>query len=163
MKAAVLFFATCVTLASLFVSGCSLAVFVRVFNATDHAIKLLMGPDGEAVTIPAGESARVMIASVTRGRNHGFAIEDAGVERFYVVYSHSEDGALMYATSLAFPKVSRKPKTMAPEYLVEYATDSTISALDASKEKNPQRLNPQPAGFPIKPNQSSATVFRKHR
>jgi hypothetical protein len=137
-----------------FVSGCSLAVFVRVFNQTDHAIKLL-GSGGDApIDIPSGQNARVLLTSITRGRDHGFAIQDGGVERFYVASSHSADGQLVYPPALAFPHVMRKSKQMAPEYFVEYSADSTIFALDASDEVAPKRLDPQPTGFPLRPNQA---------
>jgi hypothetical protein len=143
----VLFFAV----VGLCASGCSLAVFVRVFNGTDHTIRLL-GSGGDApIDIPSGKSARVLLTSITHGRDHGFAVMDRGVERFYVASSHSADGRLVFPPPVSFPRISRQRKGMAPDFFVEYS-DSMIFALDASDEAAPKRLNPQPAGFPLKPN-----------
>jgi hypothetical protein len=143
-----------VSITAVFATGCSLAVFVRVFNRTDHTIRLL-GTGGDAPTdIPAGGSARVFLSSITHGRDHGFAVQDGDGEQFYVASRHAADGRLDYPYSLSFPPVSRKSKGMAPEYFVEYAGDSLIFALDASDEQAPKRLNPQPTGFPLKPNKA---------
>ena len=132
--------------------GCSEAVWVRVFNSTDHPIALLSGSDGKALTIPAGGSDCVMWTSVARGRDYGFVIQDSGKEIFYIVVKLAEDGNWSHSSSEVFPKESQKHKMMGLEFLVEYSSDGMIYALDASHEKTPIRLNPQPTGFPKLPN-----------
>src|SRR5688572_10986070 len=77
-------------------SGCSVAVFVRVLNGTNHTIRLL-GSGGDApVDIPPGRSARVLLTSITKGSDHGFAVLDLGFERFYVASRHAIDGRLVF-------------------------------------------------------------------
>ena len=155
MKSAFLAFGLFAVCAALLVSSCSFAVWVRVFNTTDHAIELQLGANQHTIVVPAGGSDRVLWASISRGRDYGFVVKDSGIEQFYAVVSRSDDGNYTQAASLVLPKEARKPKQMAPEYFVEYSSDGTLSLLDASQENRLCRLDPQPAGFPKKPTQSS--------
>src|SRR5437899_10054487 len=94
--------------ASLIFGGCSLAVWVRVFNAADRTITLRSASDGKGIAIPPGGSGHVNWGSITRGRDHGFVVEDSGIERFYIVLRDAEDGVYVHAASLPLPKESRK-------------------------------------------------------
>jgi hypothetical protein len=156
MKGAYVILGLSATCLSLLVSSCSLAVWVRVFNTTDHTIELRSGAYQQTVVVPPGKSGRVAWASFERDRNFSFVVKDSGVERFYAVVRRSDDGSTQ-AASLIFPKEARRPKQIAPEYFVEYPGDGTIFMLDAAQEESPHRLDPQPVGFPIRPTTSQSS------
>ncbi len=153
MKTSLLFAGGFLTFLCLLVSSCVPPVWVRVFNTTDHPIQMAVDSGRKLITIPSGGSDRADWCPIVRGHDQGFVIEDAGTERFYIVFRPADDGSSHLAISIPLPERSQKSRVFGREVLVEYSSDGLVYALDRSDEEVPRRLDPQPEGFPMRPNQ----------
>jgi hypothetical protein len=128
--------------------SCTLATWARIFNRANHEISVLQTDRGKTITIGPGANAPIALWAVSRDDQQGFLIRDHGQEFFYAMVperKNSPTGALF------LPRESAKRRSDGLEYFFEYSADSEIFALSPMDEKNPKRVDPQPAGFPIKP------------
>jgi hypothetical protein len=145
--------ATIVVLICLSFGGCSLATWARIYNRTDHAISLLQQNQGKMITVAPGSSAVVAMWDVTRGTQNGFLILDGSRELFYSLLPNNKANSTRSTTSLPLlPNECGKRQSNGLEYGFEYAADSELFALSPVEQTNPKRVDPQPAGFPLKPN-----------
>lgn len=120
----------------LLLNGCSQVPWVRLFNYSGQSILV------EGKSLPPGMSVRVDMSVFEDGESPGFIIPASGKQVVYEIVPEQ----------VALPPAMRTHMFLEGYgYLIEYAEDSKLYALNAADPEHPKRLDPQPKGFPLSP------------
>ena len=139
----------------LLLDGCSIKAFARIFNRTNHAITVQQG-EKAPIVIASGASAPVPLWASARGQQRGIMIVDGPKALFYALrWDSKANREDTHSTVPILPSVSAKwSYKNGIEYYFEYSANSDLFALVPGDEGSPKMAEPQPKGFPIRPNQT---------